>query len=241
MDIKKIIRSLMSEQKEIDIGSTPITDQSVIESYLSLPNNPILVSFPRTGSHWLRMMMELYFERPSLVRVFYYPQVTNYLMLHTHDIDLSIERENVIYLYRDPIDTIYSQMNYYKEDIHNSLRISYWSNLYGRHLNKWLGSEKFTKKKTVISYEGLKTNIEIEFAKITDHFEVKLNRKKLKNSIERVTKEEVKQKTVHDPQVVQLDESYIGARNLFKQRYRQQILDIVFEGRTFLERYFDLY
>ena len=31
---------------------------------------PFLVSFPRTGSHWLRMLMELYFDKPSLTRSF---------------------------------------------------------------------------------------------------------------------------------------------------------------------------
>ncbi len=97
-----------------DNRSTTVTDPRILRRFLADLDSPVLVSFPRTGSHWLRMTMELYFERPSLVRVFYYPDRTNYLTLHTHDlpgvlpedIGADIERSNVIYLYRDPVDTV---------------------------------------------------------------------------------------------------------------------------------------
>ena len=49
-----------------------ITDEAIISAFTRDPENTFLVSFPRTGSHWLRMLTELYFERPSLLRVFYY-------------------------------------------------------------------------------------------------------------------------------------------------------------------------
>ena len=62
--------------------------------------------------------------------------------------DLDIYRKNVIYLYRDPIPTIYSQMMYEKEDMNDIKRIRHWTLLYGRHLQKWLIEEKVSRVKT---------------------------------------------------------------------------------------------
>jgi hypothetical protein len=93
-----------------------IADQVVLRKHLEDPEFPFLVSFPRTGSHWLRMLLELYFERPLLTRTFFFPEKDNYLLLHTHDLELDVKRHNVMYIYRDPVDTIYSQIKYHKED-----------------------------------------------------------------------------------------------------------------------------
>ena len=82
-----------------------VVDKLFLAKVLSDPDFPFLISFPRTGSHWLRMLMELYFEQPSLVRVFYYKDNDNYLCYHHHDEDLKlVDKKNVIYLYRDPVD-----------------------------------------------------------------------------------------------------------------------------------------
>ena len=80
--------------------------------------------------------MELYFERPSLVRAFYYKDNQDFMTYHTHDIDLDVYRKNVIYLYRDPVPTIYSQLNFYQESTRDLSRIEYWSTLYAKHLSK---------------------------------------------------------------------------------------------------------
>ena len=106
--------------------------------------NTYLVSFPRTGSHWLRIIMELYYERPLLTRTFHFPNRRDYLLLHTHDMCLQIVRNDVIYLYRHPVDTIYSQLRYYQEPAHERLRILHWTQRYACHLAKWLVCERFT-------------------------------------------------------------------------------------------------
>ena len=97
-------------------GSVSVDDPEVIKSFTDNPDFPYLVSFSRTGSHWLRMIMELYFEKPSLVRAFYFKDANDFTCYHTHDMDLELRRENVIYLYRNPVETVYSQLCYYKED-----------------------------------------------------------------------------------------------------------------------------
>jgi len=238
LTIRKLLNSFLGEEKD-DGASIAVLDEQVIENFIKDIDSPFLVSFPGTGSHWLRMIMELYFKRPSLVRVFYYPEITNYLTLHTHDIDLSVERENVIYLYRDPVETVYSQMNYYKEDIHNQLRIIYWADLYGRHLAKWLYLENFTKNKTVVTYEGMKRDMVKEFGKIAGHFNEELDRNRLMKAMSSITREEVKKKTSHDPQVVQLNADYRELRQDFKQLYGQQVWDSVLKGRAYLAQFFE--
>jgi len=239
ISIRKLITSLKGEQAEIVEGSTAVLDAKIIEAFANNESNTFLVSFPRTGSHWLRMIMELYFERPSLVRIFYFPENTDYLTLHTHDKELDIERENIIYLYRDPVDTIYSQLNYYKEEINDEARIIHWSHQYGQHLDKWLYKETFTKKKTVLNYEGMMSDISLEFDKITSHFGQKLDIKKLEKAASRITKEEVKKKTGHDPQVIQLKSDYANIRRDFKEKYSSLVWGTVLTNREHLSKHFN--
>lgn len=219
-----------------DRGSMEILDPSVIQKFVSNPQFPWLISFPRTGSHWLRMMMELYFEKPSLVRIFYYKDASDFTCYHQHDEDLSVKGpKNVIYLYRAPVDTIYSQMNYYKENLYDIERVIYWSDLYGRHLSKWLFEEGFTEKKTVITYEGLKNSIYDEFNKVCSHLGHEVNKPKLHSILDKVSKEELKNKTLHDKQVVNLTTTYQLAREDFKRKYYSDILDTVISKNAKLE------
>lgn len=199
--------------KEVLAGN----DIKVIKKFANDPDFPYLVSFPRTGSHWLRMLIELYFERPLLTRTFFYPEKDNYLLLHTHDLELDVKRKNVIYIYRDPVDTIYSQLKYHKEDSKD--RIIYWSDLYGRHLDKWLHQETITQKKTVIRYKKLKEDMPAEFSKICSHFNVDLDADRLTQIASQISKEKVKEKTTHDSQVVNLAKSYEDTRETFREKY----------------------
>jgi len=217
--------------------SVAITNRNVIKKFVEDPNFSFLVSFPRTGSHWLRMVMELYFEKPSLVRVFYYNNSQNYLTIHTHDMELNIYRKNVIYLYRNPVPTIYSQMKYYKENIHDQQRISHWSILYGKHLSKWLIEESESEKKTILRYESLVKNIVAEFSKITLHFGISLNSDKLRQAAKQVSKEEVKKKTSHDSQVISTRASYESKRKEFAQKYSTLITDLVIAQNPTLKKY----
>lgn len=211
-------------------ASIKITDDDLITSLLQDRDFPFLVSFPRTGSHWLRMLMELYFERPGLVRVFYFRDRKDFTCYHTHDEDLSVSgRENVIYLYRDPVDTVYSQLMYYKEDVADVARVDAWSDLYARHLKKWLFDERDSKKKTILTYEGLKNELSNEFGKIAAHLGVNLDEDRLAAVAEQVSKGSLKKKTAHDKQVVNLDPSYEDAREKFRvamdRKIRERILE----------------
>ena len=219
-------------------GSAAITDEFILSSFKSNPDNTFLVSFPRTGSHWLRMLMELYFERPSLVRVFYYPERMDYLTLHTHDLELDVERSHVIYLYRDAVDTIYSQLQYHEEDIDDQERIAHWADLYGRHLDKWLHKEAFTERKTVLRYERLKEDLIEEFRKVCNHFDSPLDPERLEAVAERVSKERVNEKTTHDPQVMNLTQTYEEERQRFRKEHDEFVWQVVLDGREHLRQDF---
>jgi hypothetical protein len=208
-------------------GTSYLISNEVADDYIRNPNNPFLVSFPRTGSHWLRMMMEKYFERPTLRRIFFFPKNKNYLCLHVHDLDLEAHRSNVIYLHRDPIDTIYSQLAYHKEAFNDVDRISFWSELYGRHLRKWLLEETSASYKTVLTYENLINDLLGEFSKITNHYNEVLDGGRLLNIAEEITKRRVLEKTTHDVNVIQTNDDYAKNRQRFKEEFGDLVLSKV--------------
>jgi hypothetical protein len=236
--IKTLLKQVLGRSVVSDNSSVAITDQSILKAFKSISDNTFLVSFPRTGSHWLRMLMELYFERPSLVRVFYYPERTDYLTLHTHDLALDVERSHVIYLYRNPVDTIYSQLQYHEENIDDRERIAHWTDLYGRHLDKWLYQETFTERKTVLRYEGLKEDLPEEFRKVCKHFDSPFDEERLEAVAERVSKGRVKEKTPHDPQVMNLTQPYEEERRRFREEHGEFVWQVVLDGRAHLRQDF---
>lgn len=217
-NIKKIFSRIIDSNK-----SELIEDAHLLKKFTQDPEFPYLVSFPRTGSHWLRMVMELYFEKPSLVRAFYYPRATDFTCYHTHDVDLELCRENVIYLHRNPVETVYSQLHYHKEDPRDQVRRLHWISLYARHLLKWLVNEKFTHRKTIITYEGMRSDIYAEFEKVCEHFNQRLDRRKLGLVLAQVTKANLRKKTKHDRQVVNLTNTYQENRMHFIERYSEEI------------------
>jgi len=228
-----------ASEPRLDNGSFGIYDGGVIEDFKSDPDNLFLVSFPRTGSHWLRMLIELYVERPLLTRTFFYPTRDDYLLLHVHDIDLEVERSNVLYLYRTPVDTIYSQMAYHGDSFDDSDRISHWTDLYGRHLDKWLYKENFTEKKAILRYEGMKEDLSGEFKKICAHLDRSFDEDRFQPVAQHVTRTLVEEKTRHDENVVKADrERYITERERFRDEKSGLIWSNFLSGREHLKAKF---
>jgi hypothetical protein len=232
------IKRLISEDKDGSHGSIAVTDEEVIRRYVEDPDFPFLVSFPRTGSHWLRMLMELYFGRPSLVRVFYFKDRTDYMFLHTHDMGLDVRRRNVIYLYRNPVPTIFSQMMYEKEDIDDTGAIERCAGSYGAHLRKWLIEENASERKAVIRYENMTADLEAEFSKIAGFFSEALDPQRLKRAKETVTKDEVKKKTTHDEKAVNIKGDYGSKRQTFALRHSGLVEEAVFKDAPELKAFF---
>ncbi len=232
--LKRIWRRMVESAAQ----SNRVQDEALIAEFVAVESNTFLVSFPRTGSHWLRMLIELYFERPSLVRTFYYPDRDDFLLLHTHDLELELQRSHVIYLYRDPVDTVYSQLRYGREKFDDRERIEHWAALYGEHLNKWLIDESFSKVKTLISYEAISQKPSGTFALITGHFDQSLDEERFLAVYKQVSKEEVRRKTGHDKQVMQASKQYAQQRTAFKIAHGQLVWDAVLRGRPYLTAFF---
>lgn len=218
-------------------GSTSVNDPEVIKLFTDNPDFPYLVSYSRTGSHWLRMIMELYFEKPALSRAFYFKDATDFTCYHRHDMDLELRRGSVMYLYRNPVETVYSQLCYYNESPDDEERRRHWTNLYARHLSKWLVHDDFTNKKTVLTYEGMKSDMVQEFAKVCRHFGKELDVPKLKTVMEKVSKTELKKKTAHDQKVVNLSGDYELSRVGFAKKYSAQIMDEILSYEPALKRW----
>lgn len=228
-----------ASEPRLENGSFGIYDSDIIEAFRSDPENLFLVSFPRTGSHWLRMLVELYVERPLLTRTFFYPSQDDYLLLHTHDKDLEVERPNVIYLYRTPVDTVYSQMVYEGDSFDDRDRIAHWADLYGRHLDKWLYDESFTTRKTILRYQQLKEDLTSVFRSLCDHLQVPFERDRAKEVDRRVTRELVKQKTQYNDRVLNMNrDEYLERRRNFRAREGEFLWSVLLEDRTHLERAF---
>lgn len=210
-------------------------DTQTTQRFMSDPNATFLVSFPRTGSHWLRMLMELYFDRPTLTRVFYWPDRTDYLLLHSHDLELMLMRLNVIYLYREPIATVYSQLCFHRESTTSLDRIHHWSELYGRHLDRWLHQDRWTSKKTIVSYNRMRVNLCSEFAKICAHFGESLHLSRLNAAATRVTPMEVRAKVPDDPRVISTSAFYQAQREKFREEFGDFVWKALLDRRPHLK------
>ncbi|MDA3918348.1 MAG: sulfotransferase domain-containing protein [Deltaproteobacteria bacterium] len=225
--VVEILKKLVKKRKLKNQTSIAVNPE-IINKFLNKPDFPWLISFPRTGSHWLRMLMELYFEKPSLVRIFYYKKAVEFTCYHRHDEDLTIQGcQNVIYLYRNPVDTIYSQMRYYNEDMDDINRVLNWTNLYGQHLKKWLFEENYSKKKTILTYERMIKDLDSEFEKVCQHFNYPFLLDKFSQVKKKVTKEKLKIKTLHDKKVVDFSKNYSKNRNYFKKNYSSIIIGAI--------------
>jgi len=203
------------------------------------PDFPFLVSFGRTGSHWLRMMMELYTGKPSMRRIFYYTDAKEFTCCHTHDSDLKTTRKNVIYLYRNPVGTVFSKINYFKQDLDSEKVIIETLNRYIKHLTKWLLEENFTTKKTIISYDGMKNDINNEFKKICDHLSYEFDAEKLKNVTKQISKEKLKEMTNYNPQIVHIESEYELKRKKFYKNYKDFIYRHLFKKDDKFKNFFN--
>jgi len=219
--------------KRAAVDPIHVTDPTILDRFLKNPNFPWLISFPRTGSHWLRMIMELYFGKPSLRRVFFYPDATDFTCYHWHDVDLATRGvRSVIYLYRHPVDTVYSTLRYHKEDAGDAARVRHWAQVYAHHLAKWMFEETFTSRKTVVRYEGLRAGPAEEFGKVCSHLGQPMDVHRLNAAMTQVSKEELKKLTTHDDQVVNLSQDYDRQRSDFRERSGGLIMDVVAAADT---------
>ena len=141
---------------------------------------PAMIAFSRVGSHWLNCVIELYFDRPVASGEdisFLDEGRSDWLAFKVHDSRWECPvHPNVLYLYREPVGTIWSNIMYaafrafgrYPVPTPTS-PVNYWCWRYRKHLERYLLDPVYAAR-TTIRYEGLQQSPVTEFRKVARHF-----------------------------------------------------------------------
>ena len=219
-------------------------DKVVVDYLKDNPNLPYLVSYPRTGSHWVRLVMEGYFEKPSLVVLFNKTGENGFTCYHTHDLTSdglttgSLEKREVIYLYRDIAETVYSNLKYNNKSMDNENFIKTYSESYAKNLTKWMSKCDGDDDKLLLSYKALKNDFSTEFKKLTDYFGEDLDKEKLDKITEGLNKDKVKSSTTNIYSKIDDSKVYNDSRRVFMDKYSKICEGFVFDFNEDLKKYF---
>ena len=207
---------------------------------------PAFITYPRTGSQWLEAVMEKYFDRPCMRErraTLIDAKRTDWLFFHDHDTDLSLHHENALYLYRSPVETVYSYLNY---RFAASRRNSWWgrwrqrgeqpiteekvrgfSAEYRAHLEKWLLSGQ--RARTYVRYELLQSTPETEFPRICAHFELPFDHARMESAFREASREKMVEVAVKKKALspALLSKDYTMGRRQFMQTYGDLVRSIV--------------
>lgn len=211
---------------------------------------PRLVSYPRTGSHWFRVLMERYTNQPAYVRSFFDPNPKKMWGFHIHNREIEKYEESegatrnlkkVIYLYRDPCETIFSLLKYdkiipprWEGDINDELsdQVEYLTLEYKKHLQRWTVDNNDIHEIILIRYSDLKQKPQDTFKKVISFLGFDWDENKFNKIFELTDKESVKKVTPHDNSVIHDEEvSYKDVtktqRRVFKKHYEEKIKLII--------------
>ncbi len=200
---------------------------------LENPNRPYLVSFPRSGSHFISVALERYCGGASPFSNFLGLGGRSLLIFRmhagdfpsTHDLKLTEQFRNLVYLYRNPIDTLYSFLEY--EGIaQTEANIRTQTNLWISHLEKWIFRESYSKKKLILCYENLIADFPAEFGKLLDFLGFPVDTDRVQNALDGASKEEIQRLTIKkDAKVIRNDPSYRNGREIFLRSFGSSILN----------------
>lgn len=191
-----------------------------------------LVSYPRTGSHYVRIVIEDCIHSPCAPTSFLRNENSTPWGFHLHDRIVGSGDEgafsgfdNVIYLYRHPVDTIYSSMRYHKSDDWKAIAYEYKN-----HLERWLHNHNDCKNFNAFKYEDILNDPLNQFNKILSLINHNYNIKDLENAISNTTIERVRGLTEHiDSKVIdksRVDGGYGKDKACFSAYYGNKIREI---------------
>tara|TARA_A200000159_G_scaffold150166_1_gene159275 strand:- start:1501 stop:2127 length:627 start_codon:yes stop_codon:yes gene_type:complete len=192
------------------------------------------------------MMLELSLGCPSYVQSFFDEAPTSCWGLHIHNrrSDNSKHPEGpvvglkkVIYLYRDPVDTIYSNLKYERILDRNwngnaSLELHEGVNRlvseYKRHLHRWMINNDDVESFMPLTYEDLKRDAQGSLTKISEFLNASVCQDRILESIARCDKSLTKRLTPHDKQALNSEHidggsTYTDNREKFKSLFGNHI------------------
>ncbi len=190
---------------------------------------PYLVSFPRTGSHWLRSFLELYFDRPLLTRSFYRHESTDFLLLHSHDLgaDRVRERRDTIYLYRSIVSTVFSQLTYdHGPEAPNlsAAQVLEVAEQYRKHLRAWLLGGNEGLRLHVVAYEWLLDRPAEVLAGVIEFLGGEPEKDRIMRIWPTITHESVRERSTYEPRVISTSPDTHLRRELFRYRWGDPII-----------------
>jgi len=224
----------------VKTGTAWAATPEFLKEHAYKPDMTWLISYPRTGSHWLRMMLELYTGRCLLHRTFFHPDGGEPLLMHEHDRtgDMKHDPKKVLFLYRNPVDTVFSLANYWmvpgiEQKESEALR---YTEDYMIHLRKWLPVPEFVESITRIRYEELQRikDGDVEpFLRVLAHFDWNLavegGEQRVLEVYRQVSKATVKnhtqemEKSIFKNRVIAPEEDYEERRRKFHEAYADAI------------------
>lgn len=188
---------------------------------------PWLVSFPRTGSHRLRVVLELFFDRPMLTRHFFEHDNDDWLLIHDHDDRLTLEPNGpVVYLWREPVPTVFSQMTYlhgpgidaWTEDQVRSVCDAYRGNL-----SRWLGDDPPRRPGVVVTYEAMSADMPSALVPVIGFLGGRPDADRIRAIEARVTEDLVASKSAYNERVMDTGDDKARRRDAFSDRFGAMI------------------
>lgn len=198
---------------------------------------PLFISFPRSGCTWINCVMEVYFDRPRLRegRPTFLPRHrTDWMWFHDHDLNLDITHDNVLYLYRNPVEVLYS----YSMADYNKVNIDFIvqkCDLLKKHYYKYILNGG---ARQLIRYENFINDFVAEFHKVVDFFGTPFDENRLKKVLKITTKEQIVKLS---PDKVYFNEKlcsnkYQNDKAEFKTKYTDLVVSLTLDEK--LKSYF---
>jgi hypothetical protein len=192
---------------------------------------PYYVGVSRSGSHWIRLVLEGYMGGKSPLSNFIACKDDINILLNrlndfkgTHDMQLDFKAENVIYLYRNPIDCIFSNLKYDGTDLLNRNAVDYYLDIWIRHIQKWYYDEQLTKNKVILCFEKLQEDFVSEFSKILSFLNLEIDVDKIIKAKDIYTKGKIRE-IVHDKKVINNESDYEIQRDKFIELHGKYIYE----------------
>lgn len=221
-------------------------DISHMLSKYDIHNNydlPRLVSFPRTGSHWFRYVMELITGTPAIVSSYYFPNPEKCWGLHIHDRWLDNEDvpptrdlHCVIYLFREGKDTVYSTLRYDKTIPDNwvgepneliNREVKAITSQYRSHLIRWRFNREDIRSCLEVRYEDMTKDTKLVFERVLQFLSLECDEKRLDYAIQSATKQNIDALIVDQHAMDKLSayspEQHLRSKARFNEIYGEQI------------------
>lgn len=208
-----------------------VVSNKKIKQLMKNNNITIMVSYPRSGSHMIRIILEQYTNRPLIPRTFLHYDKSNPILCHFHYYFENYSNERIIFLYRNPVDVVFSHIVFDKNEI-NIKNVNIYVEKYIEHFKYWM--IKNTEKNIfIIKFENFLKNSEKIFIDILKYIDENIiyDEEKFQNIYKKTNKKYISELTNDIPllknRVICQDENYENKREEFKNNFKNYIFDLM--------------